>query len=454
MVVVMKRIFGALALILGCWVTVVHVLGLPHGSLLHRPGSVRASGAFSKIVDPVQGDPIIVVALMVKNEEHVMRATLEPFLKGGIKHFLIYDTGSTDKTVEVTRALFDEYKITQAYVIQEPFIDFAQSRNRALDLFDEKFPHATFVLMIDAEWYIHDVPTLIAFCEQHRYEVQQPVYLLRITNYITNFYHARLIRRTAQTRFEGVVHEQLNQPACIKLPDSVYFEYTPSEQGCRQSRDRWERDCRLLLAEHKKNPEHARTAFYLAQTYGALGDMYNAYKYYTIRKTLDGFDEETFLAHYRLGLIAEFLAKSDKNFTWQMAQNHFLDAFAYRPTRVEPLLSLALHYWNEKNLEMCYLFARRAAELPYPSDFFCVEKYLYDVTRYDILSVCAITMGDLEVGEWATRMALKGNPNDERIKTNLATCENHKALRLTHGAAPKSIITPGRVPQLLPATVN
>src|SRR5579871_6668212 len=70
-------------------------------------------------------DPLLVVVLMVKNEETVMRATLQPFIDAGIQSYLIFDTGSTDNTVQVTRDLFDEYEITQGYILQEPFIDFA-----------------------------------------------------------------------------------------------------------------------------------------------------------------------------------------------------------------------------------------------------------------------------------------------------------------------------------------
>ncbi|HLJ31873.1 MAG TPA: hypothetical protein VKU36_05515, partial [Candidatus Babeliales bacterium] len=51
-------------------------------------------------------DPILVVVLMVKNEETVMRATLQPFVDAGINSFFIFDTGSTDNTISVTQTFF------------------------------------------------------------------------------------------------------------------------------------------------------------------------------------------------------------------------------------------------------------------------------------------------------------------------------------------------------------
>ena len=61
--------------------------------------------------------------------------------------------------------MFDEYGITQGYILQEPFIDFATSRNRALDLAEELFPKAAFMVMLDAEWYLNDAKLLLEFCE-------------------------------------------------------------------------------------------------------------------------------------------------------------------------------------------------------------------------------------------------------------------------------------------------
>ena len=56
-------------------------------------------------------DPVLVVVLMVKNEAKVIEDTLQPYIDGGIKHFFIFDTGSTDNTVEVTQECFKKNNI-------------------------------------------------------------------------------------------------------------------------------------------------------------------------------------------------------------------------------------------------------------------------------------------------------------------------------------------------------
>ena len=62
------------------------------------------------------------------------------------------------------------------------------------------------------------------------------------------------------------------------------------------SGQKYARDRDLLLAEVERNPEDARSVFYLAQSYFALGDFVNARKWYARRVEMGGWDEEVYLA--------------------------------------------------------------------------------------------------------------------------------------------------------------
>jgi len=59
-----------------------------------------------QVQNDLKNDPLLVVVLMVKNEEDVINATIEPFIKAGIDSYFIFDTGSTDKTVETVKKFF------------------------------------------------------------------------------------------------------------------------------------------------------------------------------------------------------------------------------------------------------------------------------------------------------------------------------------------------------------
>lgn len=350
------------------------------------------------------------VVLMVKNESSVICQTLDPYVKEGMQSFLIFDTGSTDDTVEVVERYFQEHNIQDWYIFQEPFVDFEVSRNRALDLAEEHFPEATFFLMPDAEWYLHNVRKLIEFCFAHMHEDTE-CYLIRIANGTIDFRTSRLIRSRVNARFVGDVHEVIVANTYEKAPADIYFELGASRVGIEKSRQRWHRDKEKLLARYARNPEDPRTTFYLAQTFECLGEFEEAYKYYLVRCQQQGWIEETFEAFYRLGRLTEHLSKTNNDYTWQMAQEYYFAAHGLMPHRAEPLVKLAEHYWPDGegpvNAALCYLYAKRAYELPYPEhDVLFINPEAYYFKRYELLSKAAWHVRDFALGEVATRKAL------------------------------------------------
>jgi tetratricopeptide (TPR) repeat protein len=360
-----------------------------------------------------QCDPLLVIVIMVKNEAPVIQATLQPYVDAGLNAYFVFDTGSTDNTMALAQELFETHHVNHGVIKQELFIDFATSRNRALELAQEAFPNACFMLMLDAEWYIHDVPCLINFCQTHIND-KNTSYLVRITDNQLDFYTPRLIRCHSHVAFVGAVHEVLNQVTYTKVPANCFFELRTTRYGQEKTAQRWHRDCDLLLKEYNKNPYDPRTVFYLAQTYACLGDLEKAQHWYEKRITMPGWDKENFMAWYRLAQVYEALDKKDE------AVCSYLKAYSLRPHRAEPLIRLAQHYWKTGDNALCFLFASRALAIPYPEqDVLFVDKDLYDYTRYDLVGRSAWYVGEYAIGQTALLCALKVKPNEEYLKKNL-----------------------------------
>lgn len=338
--------------------------------------------------------PLLAVVIMVKNEEAVIRKTLEPYAKAGVDAFLVFDTGSTDKTREKARELFAEYHITHGYIAQEPFVDFSTSRNRALEVAEGIFPDAVFFIMPDAEWYIQNVPELLAFCEHQKDVLEYKAYLVRILSGSIDFYATRLIRAHMNAHFKGVVHEVINIDATLIAPKSFYFLFPEKPHGIEVSRTRWLRDLKLLLKEYEKNPTDARNTFYLAQTYDCLGDLPNALQFYQKRTLLNGWAEENFQAYYRIAYVYERLNNEDGSNNWPKALEYYLRAYAMRPTRIEPLVRIAHHYETTKDYITAHYYAYLACQVSYPAqDILFVEKDFYESIRYTILQECVKNLG-------------------------------------------------------------
>lgn len=393
-------------------------------SVSAKASTDKSTDKSDKKVKLKEYSPLLVVSIMVKDEEEVIEKTLEPFVNAGLDSFFVFDTGSTDKTIEVTKKFFKKHKIKNGYIAQEDFIDFSASRNRAIELTKEKFPNAGYILMPDAEWYIKNPEKLIDFCKKNINQDQNcKSYLMRLVHSekSIDFYIDRLIRADSDCVFSGVVHEAIASAYKGRTPKDIYFTYEPGKKGVTKSLKRWERDAELLLAEHKKNPKDGRTIFYLAQTYGCIGKLKEAAKYYKLRSQMEGWPEETYMSYYRLGrTIQSMIDKNIGNYTWTDALQIYHKAHSLRPHRAEPLVSIAYHYFSQADYSLGYIYAQRATQLPYPKeDILFIEKSMYDHMRWEILANCAWFLQEYKAGEKAVLQALKAMPDSEGLKNKL-----------------------------------
>ena len=150
-----------------------------------------------------------------------------------------------------------------------------------------------------------------------------------------------------------------------------------------------ERD--LWLAKVERNPEDARSVFFLAETCFQLGDFVDARRWYARRAEMGGCDEEVYWAMFRL---AESMGELGE--PWPDVQDAYLKAWEFRPTRAEALHAIAFRCRGERRYRLGYLFAQRAAEMPLPEEDLFVLGYFAEVYAWratDELAVCASWVG-------------------------------------------------------------
>lgn len=362
-------------------------------------------------------DPLLAIVIMVKNEADAIEKTLAPFAKAGVQHFFVFDTGSTDHTQEKVRQFFSTYHITHGILVEEPFIDFATSRNRALELAEQVFSTAVFMLMPDAEWYINDAPALLEFCELNK-DTSDPNYWVTIHHIdLGDCRLQRLLRTQAHCRFKGVVHEYITSQSTQAVDSSIQFDWAPNDKGKAKTKKRLKRDIELLLQEYDKNPHEFHTVFFLAQCYEAIGNATQSRFFYerTLSLTQEN-DYIRWLIYYKLGLLIHYAGDD----LWPRALDYYLKAYQANPHRAEPLIRIADHYSVKEQKELTHLFAKKAVEIPYPHDeTFSIEPYLYNYVRYDLYGSVAGFFNEIQEGKWAIEQALIHNPNNSRLQKNL-----------------------------------
>src|SRR5690606_2444314 len=120
-----------------------------------------------------------------------------------------------------------------------------------------------------------------------------------------------------------------------------------------------ERNRELLERDLDRDPDDARTVFYLGLTYQDLGRREQAIDLLTRRSEMGGWDEQVFYAAYRAAVLTAEL-------DWERGVSALLEAWSRRPTRAEPLHELARGYRLRDQHHLAHLFARRAVDLPVP----------------------------------------------------------------------------------------
>jgi glycosyltransferase involved in cell wall biosynthesis len=188
----------------------------------------------------------LVVSIMIKNEEGVIAKTLEPFIKAGIYYFSVFDTGSTDNTIQEIQDLFAQHPQVVGFIDQEEFVNFEVSRNRGLELARQHFPDSGFLLMIDAEFYVENAELLLPFCHKelrHKITSRCPTaYYVQVDvgSYVLS--QVRLLRTEGNDKWVGKIHEVIVSDRLAVGPDKVVFHYKPEKRAlkviCRYTWDK------------------------------------------------------------------------------------------------------------------------------------------------------------------------------------------------------------------------
>ena len=137
-----------------------------------------------------------------------------------------------------------------------------------------------------------------------------------------------------RVRWVGVTHEYATwDDSCVEVRLEGEYHIEARCLGARKvSGQKFAQDRDLLLAEVERNPEDARSVFYLALSYRSLGDFVNARKWFARRAEMGGWDEEVYYAMYEVAVLMSLLGAP-----WPDVQDAYLRAWEFRPTRAEPL---------------------------------------------------------------------------------------------------------------------
>jgi glycosyltransferase involved in cell wall biosynthesis len=329
--------------------------------------------------------PAICLNMIVRNEAHIIRETFDS-VAPYISSWVIVDTGSDDGTQDLIRDHMARRGIP-GELYERPWRNFGHNRSEALNLAQG---HGDYIWVIDAD------DRVVGTIDFGR--MGADIYQMRQRSPYGIFWRPLMFRNGLGARYEGVVHEYVKvdgQFTGERLEGDYHIE---SRRLGARNRDpqKYARDRDLLLAELERNPEDARSAYYLGQSYmdlaitqGDVRDYENARKWFARRVEMGGWDEEVYYAMYSIGESLAGLGAP-----WPEVQDAYLRAWEFRPTRVEPLYAIARRYRSDERYQLGYLFAQRAADIPLPEqDTLFVRADIHAWCAADEQAVCASWIG-------------------------------------------------------------
>lgn len=375
--------------------------------------------------------------MMIKNEEKRINVSIES-LKDCIDSLVVYDTGSTDNTINILKELCVKYNINLRLKEGE-FVNFEISRNISIE-FAETFSDIDYLVLLDCNDELRNGKLLRKICQSYKNNNMITSFLTCQKwfsgNQTTKYFNTRVIKNKKGWRFKGAVHEYLKDTTkkenesdkVIKLPEKIEI-YQDRTKDDNKSFKRFSRDKEILLEEFQKDPTNTRTIFYLAQTLSCLNEKEEAFKYYKLRSTKDGFIEEKFHAYYKCAELSYFLKKPlEESIGYALKSYEIIE-------RVEPLLFLSLIYKSKGDKDkdkkntyynLSHMFISKACDLEYPKDcILFVDNMSYNYKRWHLLSVVSYTCNKFEDGKRGAINALKNKPDSE-IDKNINNFYSYK----------------------------
>ena len=353
--------------------------------------------------------------MIVKNEAHIIVDTFDNILKYiPLTYWIISDTGSTDGTQDIIKKFFEEKGIP-GELHQDEWKDFGHNRTLALRHADGK---ADYVWMIDADDIFSGT---IEFPEV----MDADGYVLRIGKPDFSWWRTQIFRVESKWEYKGVLHEypacQKEKPILVKLESP--YRVDARTLGARNvgitAIEKYSRDAITLEKALVDEPENTRYQFYLAQSYFDSQQYEKAIASYKKRAEMGGWGEEIYYSLYRVAISRALLDRP-----WPEILSSFLDAYNYRPQRIESLVHISQILRQKYNQPAAaFIFARQAAETPFPQEeILFVPDIIYRFHALDEVSATAYYAGRPEIGYLASKKLLEENrvPPDQldRIQTN------------------------------------
>lgn len=286
----------------------------------------------------------VCLSMIVKDEEKDIKRCLESVIPY-IDYWVISDTGSSDRTMELIQEIMDEHKVP-GELHQHEWEGFSVNRNIALEL---SRPHCDYIFFMDADDnFVPLVDDPFKILDDH------DVFYMSYKYDNVYFTRAGIIKSDAKVQYRGALHEaiySINDDDDLKRAgiESVGYIHARSSPLKRNSseKEKYLNDAKILEEDLEKDPTNYRSMFYLGQSYQLACEFKKAINAYQLRCVFpnEGNTDEIFISKLEIAKIKIALNESDSE-----CIDCCIDAWESCPGRIDSIvLAMSLLHKRKRN---------------------------------------------------------------------------------------------------------
>ena len=279
----------------------------------------------------------ICLNMIVKNESHIIKDTLEKLLKViKFDYWVISDTGSTDGTQDIIKSFFEDNNIP-GELFNDQWKDFGHNRTIALE---EAYKKTDYLLIFDADDEIEGTFKL----PEH---LIMDGYYLNFGSKQFSYSRILLVNNKLEWKFNGVLHEYLSRKNNKKYSSSKingdYFVISGRTSSRNKNPDKYKSDAEILekayySAKENNDSLFNRYVFYCANSYFDAKIYDKAIQYYLLTLSEHGWSEEKYVSCLKLNELYSFNKNNES------ALYYSLKSYNYNSKRVEGIFNLIKYY--------------------------------------------------------------------------------------------------------------
>ena len=331
------------------------------------------------------------LVMIVKDEEDTMERCLKA-VAPYIKYWVIVDTGSTDKTMEVIKSTMDSLGI-EGELHGRPWVNFEVNRTESLNLAKDKCDYRW---IIDADdTFFPDTPGVNPFAGlDTKADCYQLLYKLNALQYN----RAQIVKSNQNWVYRGVLHEYLfldeDKKEVLQSPIRgchVIADISPLKRA-GSLEEKYSNDAKILEDALVKDPGNERYMFYLAQSYRDSEQLDKAIEAYQKRIDMGGWEEEVYYSKYMIAKISEKKGKPDNELS-----ELYSKAWEYRPARLECVFHTMRKLRDQGRHLVAFAYGDVAIKTKGTSDILFIEPEIWQWRLLDEYSLAAYYIGNPEI---------------------------------------------------------